>query len=82
MKQMKYLFAGALMLGLSVPVMAQEDTKTIVESITKVIKSKSGDVQAQVKVVAKKNKKNADVLVGIGRAFYEVKDTANARIYA
>ena len=24
MKQMKYLFAGALMLGLSVPVMAQE----------------------------------------------------------
>ena len=45
MKQMKYLFAGALMLGLSVPVMAQEDTKTIVESITKVIKSKSKAVR-------------------------------------
>ena len=33
MKQMKYVFVGALMLGLSVPAMAQQDNKAVVESI-------------------------------------------------
>ena len=82
MRQMKYVLAGALMLGLSVPAVAQQDNKAVVESIAKVIKGNTGDVDAQVKDVYKKNKKNPEVLVGIARAYFEVKDTAKARVYA
>lgn len=69
------------MLGFSVPTMAQ-DNKTTIDAITKVIKSKGSDVSEQVKDVYKKNKKNTEVLVAIGRAYLDVKDTANAQKYA
>ena len=82
MKQLKYVLVGALMLGINAPVMAQEDNKTVIESITKVIKSNSSDAEEQVKAVFKKNKKNPEVLVGIARAYFEQKDTAKARVYA
>ena len=82
MKQLKYVLVGALMLGFNAPAMAQQDNKAVIESIAKVIKSKSPDVENQVKDVYKKNKKNPEVLVGIARAYYEVKDTAKARVYA
>lgn len=81
MKTVKYLMMGALMLSVSVRAVAQ-DNKTTIESIASVIKSKPADLADQVKAVYKKNKKNAEVLVGMGRAFYEAKDTANARVYA
>lgn len=81
MKTVKYVMMGALMLSLSAPAMAQ-DNKTTIESIAKVIKSKPADLNDQVKAVYKKNKKNAEVVTGIGRAYYDVKDTANARVYA
>ena len=75
MKQLKYVLVGALMLGINAPVMAQEDNKSVIESITKVIKSNSSDAEEQVKAVFKKNKKNPEVLVGIARAYFEQKDT-------
>lgn len=72
---------GALMLSLSAPAMAQEDNKATIDAITKVIKSKPADLEDQLKSVYKKNKKNEEVLVGIAQAFYDVKDTTNAKTY-
>ena len=80
MKVTKYLLAGALMIGFSAPLVAQE-AQSQIEAITKVIKSKPADLEDQLKAVYKKNKKKADVLVGIGKAFFETNDTANARVY-
>jgi tetratricopeptide (TPR) repeat protein len=82
MKAVKYLLLGVLSIGMSAPVMAQSDNKATIDAISKVIKSKQADAADQVKDVFKKNKKNAEVMVGIARAYYEVKDTANAIDYA
>ena len=46
------------------------------------IKSKAPNVAELAKVAYKKNKKDAEALVKIGRAFYEQKDTANAAQFA
>lgn len=81
MKTMKYVLLGVAFAAIGTPVMAQ-DNKAVIDEISKVIKSNPADVADQVKAVYKKNKKNAEVLVGIGRAYLEVKDTANAVIYA
>jgi len=79
MKAIKYLFLGALTLSFSAPVAAQEESP--VEAVKAILKSNAPDSEKQIKSIYKKNKKNADVVVGIGRAYYEAKDTANARIY-
>lgn len=71
-----------MLIGLGTPVMAQDDNKAIIEGVTTIIKSKPADLDAQLKAVYKKNKKNAEVLAGVSKAFYEVKDTARARVYA
>ena len=81
MKVIKYLSLGALMLSLSTPVAAQDDSKAAIDAATQIIKSGAADAAKQVNAIYKKNKKNAEVIVGIGRAYYEVKDTVNARIY-
>ena len=81
MKSVKYVMMGALMLSLSTPLMAQDDNKATIDAITKVITSNPAGAADQVKDVFKKNKKNAEVLVGIARAYFTVKDTANARNY-
>lgn len=72
---------GALLLG-AAPTMAQNDNKAIIENVTKIIASKSPTVEEQVKNIFKENKKNTEVLVGIGQAYLNVKDTANAAKYA
>ncbi|MDY3847250.1 MAG: tetratricopeptide repeat protein [Prevotella sp.] len=83
MKTIKYVMMGALMLGISAPVFAQTgDPKADTETITKMIKGKSGDVAEMSKKYAKKYKKNTEVLLAMSKAYYEVKDTANARIMA
>ena len=79
MKAIKYLFLGALTLSFSAPVAAQDESP--VEAVKAILKSNAPDSEKQIKSIYKKNKKNADVVVGIGRAYYEAKDTANARIY-
>lgn len=81
MKTIKYLLAGALIMSVSAPALAQDENKAVVEQATSIIKSKAPDADAQVKAIYKKNKKNAEVITGIGRAYYEVEDTAQAKEY-
>ncbi len=82
MKTIKYLLVGALTLGFSVAAMAQSEEQSAIDNATQLIKAKGPDMLKEVNKIYKKNKKKADVVVGIARAFYEVKDTANARQYA
>ena len=66
------------------PSMAQ-DVKSQVEAIKKVVtdnKSNPAAAEEQVKDFVKENKKNAEALAGLGRAYFEIKDTASAREYA
>lgn len=70
---------SVLMLGISAPVMAQEEE---LNAALSAIKSKAPTAAELAKVAYKKNKKNAEALVKIGRAFYEQKDTANAAVFA
>lgn len=81
MKTRQYLLIGTMLMGLGMPAMAQ-DNKTIINEVTNIIKGKPADLDAQMKQIYKQNKKNADVLCGIGRAFYDMKDSVNAKIYA
>ncbi|MBQ9678137.1 MAG: hypothetical protein IJV44_08390 [Prevotella sp.] len=82
MKTMKYLLMGALMLGFGTQVMAQDGSKADVDAVKRIISSKPADLDKQMKPFYKANKKNAENLLAFGRAFYEAKDTANARVYA
>ena len=84
MKTMKYLFAGALMLGFSAQAMAQ-DVQAQIDAITKVVVSANGNaatVKDQVKEYVKVNKKNAEALAGLGTAFLKAKNTGEATKYA
>ncbi len=82
MKTMKYLFIAALVAGMAAPAMAQDGTKADVDAVKKIISSKPADLEKQMKPYYKENKKNPENLTAFGRAFYEAKDTANARVYA
>ena len=82
MKAIKYLLMGVLTLGCSTTVMAQDGSKADVDAVKKIISSNPADLDKQMKPFYKQNKKNADNLVAFARAFYEAKDTANARVYA
>ena len=82
MKRLKYLLIGTFMLALCAPAVAQDDNAAVIDDATKLIKSKPADLEDQLKPIYKKNKKNEDVLVAIGRAFLDVKDTVNAAAYA
>ena len=82
MKTMKYLFAAAALMMTGAPAMAQEGTMADVNTVKNIIKSKPADLDSQMKPFYKKNKKNPEVLLGIARAFYEAKDTANAHVFA
>ena len=81
MKPIKYLM-GALLLGFSIGAMAQDGTKADVDAVKNLIKSNPADMAKAMKPFYKENKKNAENLVAFGRAFYEAKDTTNARIAA
>lgn len=82
MKAIKYLMMGALTLGFSAPVMAQDGSKADIDAVKRIISSKPADLDKQMKPYYKENRKNADNLVAFGRAFFEAKDTANAKVYA
>ena len=82
MKAIKYLVAGALVLSMSAPAMAQ-DVKSQIDAITKVIVDAKGDVnatKAQVKDFTKLNKKNAEAIAGLGRAFLRAKNYEQAKL--
>jgi len=82
MKTIKYLAMSVVLAGFSASAMAQDGTKADVDAVKKIINSKPADLDNQMKPFYKKNKKNAENLVAFGQAFYEAKDTANARVYA
>ena len=68
----------------SAPVMAQ-NTDQQVANITKVIMDNKSNLEAvedQVKDFVKENKKNPLALAGLGRAFFDAKDTTSAKKYA
>ena len=84
MKAIKYFVIGAMLAGMSAPAMAQVD-KTQVDAITKVVIDAKGDVKAtkdQVKDYIKLNKKNADAIAALGRAFLYAKNLEQAKLYA
>lgn len=71
------------MLSFAAPTMAQ-DVKSQVDAITKLVVDTKGDVNAtknQVKEFTKINKKNADALAGLGRAFLSAKNFEQAKLY-
>ncbi len=81
MKAIKYLLMGVLMTGFMAPAMAQDDKATIAQA-EKIIKSKQAANSSEMKDIIKANKKNPVVLAGIGRAYLDIQDTANAHKYA
>ena len=68
-----------MLAGFSITANAQEAE---LDAALGAIKSKAPNAAELAKVAYKKNKKNAEALVKIGRAFYEQKDTANAAQFA
>ena len=82
MKAIKYLFIAALTAGYSASATAQNGTDADVQAVKNIISQKPADIDKQMKPFYKANKKNAVNLVAFGRAFYEAKDTANAKTYA
>ena len=79
MKTIKYLVMGVLLAGFSATANAQVAE---LDAALNAIKSKAPNAAELAKVAYKKNKKDAEALVKIGRAFYEQKDTANAAMFA
>ena len=64
------------MLSIAAPTMAQ-DVKSQVDAITKVVVDAKGDAvatKAQIKDFMKLNKKNAQAIAGLGRAFLVAKN--------
>ena len=84
MKTIKYVLAGVLVLSTALPVKAQ-DVKAQVDAITKVVIDAKGDVKATkdaVKEFTKVFKKNPQALAGLGRAFFDGGNEAEALKYA
>ena len=79
MKAIKYLVMGVLLAGFSSTAMAQEEE---LNAALAAVKSKAPNAAELVKVAQKKNKKNPEALVKLGRALYEVQDTAAAHACA
>lgn len=84
MKAIKYILAGVMTIGSYTASFAQQDVKAQIAEITKVIATNKSDlkaVESQVKDYVKSNKKNAEALVGLGRAYLAIKDTLNSKKY-
>ena len=79
MKAIKYLVMGVLLAGFSATANAQEAE---LQAVLDGIKSKAPNVAELAKTAYKKNKKNAEALMKVARAYYEQKDTAGAILFA
>ena len=79
MKAIKYLVLGVLLAGFSATANAQE---VELQAALDGIKSKAPNVAELAKTAYKKNKKNAEALMKVARAYYEQKDTAGAILFA
>ena len=86
MKTNKYIAIAALSLGFSAPTMAQ-NVQGDIDQIAKVIKDHKGSLEvdpakSQIKDWYKAHKKDAKALAGLGQAYFDIKDTMNAKKYA
>ena len=79
MKAIKYLLMGVLLAGFSATANAQVEE---LNAALAGIKSKAPNVEDLTKTAYKKNKKDAEALMKIARAYYEQKDTAGAIRFA
>ena len=80
MKTIKYLIAGALVMALSVPAMAQDvDYNTALEPIKEALKSNSPEADVLAKKYEKTYKKDGDALVALGNAYFGAKKYAEAK---
>ena len=70
---------SVLLAGFSTTAIAQEAE---LQAALDGIKSKAPNIADLAKTAYKKNKKNADALMKVGRAFFDAKDTANAKVFA
>ena len=70
---------GVLLAGFSATANAQEAE---LQAVLDGIKSKAPNVAELAKTAYKKNKKNAEALMKVARAYYEQKDTAGAILFA
>ena len=82
MKMKKYLLIGIALMGFSAFATAQDGTKADIDAVKRIVSSKPADLDKQLTNYLKKNKKNAELLVGMGQACYELKDTVHARGFA
>ena len=82
MKQIKYLFVSALLMGFSTAALAQDGTAADVDAVKNLIKSKPADLGKQMNNFYKKNKKNPENIIAFGQAFLEAEDTVNAAVAA
>ena len=73
---------GVALMGVSATATAQDGTKADIDAVKNIISSKPADMDKQLNNFYKKNKKNAENLIAFSKAFYEVKDTARARLFA
>ena len=67
-------------MGFSAPAMSQ-DMKSDIENISKLVKENKSNpaaIKDEIKAFRKNYKKNAEALTALGRAYLDVKDTANA----
>ena len=67
MKTIKYLVMGVVLAGFSTTAMAQEAE---LNAALAAVKGKAANAAELVKVAQKKNKKNAEGLIALGRALY------------
>ena len=79
MKALKYFVMSVLLAGFSTTAIAQEAE---LQAALDGIKSKAPNIADLAKTAYKKNKENADALMKVGRAFFDAKDTANAKVFA
>ena len=79
MKAIKYVLMGVLLAGFSATANAQEEE---LNAAINAIKTNAADKGDLAKAAYKKNKKDAEALMKVARAYFEQKDTAGAIQFA
>ncbi len=79
MKAIKYVLMGVLLAGFSATANAQEEE---LNAAINAIKTNAADKGDLAKTAYKKNKKDAEALMKVARAYFEQKDTAGAIQFA
>ena len=78
----KNLLVGALMMVMCAPAMAQSQPDAIMTQVSAILKANAADGASQIEAIAKENKKNANALASIAKAYLAAKDATKAEEYA